>query len=62
MTAPDTAWASDFTFIRTQEGGMSLAVVIDLFSRQVVVSTPRNSMPAKIIGLRLILITELGGR
>ncbi|QNM61541.1 hypothetical protein XHV734_2787 [Xanthomonas hortorum pv. vitians] len=29
---PDTAWASDFTFIRTHEGWMYLAVVIDLFS------------------------------
>ncbi|CBA16371.1 putative isxac3 transposase orfb (fragment) protein [Xanthomonas albilineans GPE PC73] len=30
-----TAWASDFTFIRTHEGWMYLAVVIDLFSSQV---------------------------
>lgn len=34
VTEPDTAWASDFTFIRTHEGWMYLAVVIDLFSRQ----------------------------
>ncbi|MDC8633949.1 hypothetical protein [Xanthomonas hortorum] len=31
-------------------------------SIQAMVSTPRNSMPAKTRGLRLMLITELGGR
>ncbi|MEA9748905.1 hypothetical protein VDF76_18285, partial [Xanthomonas campestris pv. raphani] len=29
---------------------------------QLHVSTPRNSVPAKTRGLRLMLITELGGR
>ena len=33
---PDTVWGCDFTFIKTHEGWMYLAVVIDLFSRQVV--------------------------
>ncbi|MBB4132485.1 hypothetical protein SAMN05192589_10247 [Paracidovorax valerianellae] len=28
----------------------------------VILSTPRNSMPAKTRGLRLMLIAELGGR
>ncbi len=36
VTEPDTAWASDFTCIRKHEGWMYLALVIDLFSRQVV--------------------------
>ena len=36
VTAPDTVWASDFTFIRTHEGWVYLAVVLDLFSRQVI--------------------------
>ncbi len=34
--APDTAWATDITYLRTWEGWMYLAVVIDLFSRRVV--------------------------
>ncbi|RXD32863.1 hypothetical protein EIJ12_23985 [Xanthomonas perforans] len=29
---------------------------------EVLLSTPRNSMPAKTRGLRLMLITELSGR
>jgi putative transposase len=33
---PDSAWVTDITYIRTHEGWLYLAVVIDLFSRQVV--------------------------
>jgi len=33
---PDAAWVTDITYIRTHEGWLYLAVVIDLFSRQVV--------------------------
>lgn len=33
---PDRVWTSDITYIATQEGWLYLAVVIDLFSRQVV--------------------------
>ena len=36
VEAPDTAWATDITYVRTWEGWMYLAVVIDLFSRRVV--------------------------
>ena len=33
---PNQAWVTDITYIRTHEGWLYLAVVIDLFSRQVV--------------------------
>ena len=33
---PNAAWVTDITFIRTYEGWLYLAVVVDLFSRQVV--------------------------
>lgn len=33
---PDTIWAGDITYIATDDGWLYLAVVIDLFSRQVV--------------------------
>ena len=36
VAAPDQAWAGDITYIATDEGWLYLAVVIDLFSRQVV--------------------------
>ncbi len=36
VAAPDAAWVTDITYIRTREGWSYLAVVIDLFSRRVV--------------------------
>src|SRR3989339_954621 len=36
VAAPNQVWATDLTYIRTWEGWMYLAVVIDLFSRRVV--------------------------
>jgi putative transposase len=36
MAAPDQGWVTDITYIRTDEGWLYLAVVLDLFSRQVV--------------------------
>lgn len=34
--APDTKWVTDCTMIATQEGWLSLAVVLDVFARRVV--------------------------
>ena len=36
VDAPDRAWVTDITYIKTHEGWSYLAVVIDLFSRRVV--------------------------
>lgn len=36
VTAPDTAWVTDITYIRTCEGFAYLAVVIDLYARRVI--------------------------
>jgi len=36
VSAPNQAWTSDITYVATDEGWLYLAVVIDLFSRQVV--------------------------
>ena len=36
VAAPDRVWACDITYIRTWQGWLYLAVVIDLFSRRVV--------------------------
>ena len=35
-TEPNQCWVTDITYIRTHEGWLYLAVVVDLFSRQVV--------------------------
>jgi putative transposase len=49
VAAPDTVWASDFTFIRTHEGWMYLAVVLDLFSRQVIGWAMRDRADADLV-------------
>lgn len=36
VDAPDQFWVTDITYIRTHEGFLYLAVVIDLFSRRVI--------------------------
>ncbi len=36
VQAPNQVWVTDITYIRTHEGWLYLAVVLDLFSRQVV--------------------------
>ena len=36
MEQPDTAWVSDITYIRTWQGWLYLAVVMDLHSRMVI--------------------------
>jgi transposase InsO family protein len=36
VNAPDTVWVSDITYIKTYEGWLYLAVVLDIFSRSVV--------------------------
>lgn len=34
--APDERWVTDITYIRTHEGWLYLAMVVDLFSRKVI--------------------------
>ena len=36
VAAPDKAWVTDITYIRTDDGFAYLAVVIDLYSRRVI--------------------------
>ena len=36
IKAPNEVWVSDITFIRTREGGMYLAAILDAFSRKIV--------------------------
>jgi len=47
VAAPDKVWAGDITYIATDEGWLFLAVVIDLFSRQVVGWSLRQDMAAR---------------
>jgi putative transposase len=47
--APNVAWVSDITYIRTGTGWLYLAIVLDLFSRKVVGWAMAPSMPAELV-------------
>jgi putative transposase len=49
VAAPNTAWSGDITYIATDEGWLYLAVVIDLFSRQVVGWSMRSDMRRNLV-------------
>ncbi len=46
---PDRHWVNDITYLRTHEGWLYLAVVIDLFSRQVAGWTMRGQMTTALV-------------
>ena len=48
-TAPNQVWTADLTYIWTDEGWLYLAVVIDLFNREVVGWSIRSRMTAEIV-------------
>ncbi|WP_425551816.1 IS3 family transposase [Ideonella azotifigens] len=49
VAEPDKVWAGDITYIATDEGWLFLAVVIDLFSRQMVGWSLRQDMTREIV-------------
>lgn len=48
-TKPNTHWVTDITYLRTHEGWLYLAVVIDLFSRQVVGWSMRPTLHSDVV-------------
>jgi transposase InsO family protein len=55
MTKPNEVYVGDITYIWTQEGWLYLAVVIDLFSRQVVGWSMDDSMKVKLVNDALLM-------
>jgi putative transposase len=49
VAEPDKVWVGDITYIATDEGWLFLAVVIELFSRQVVGWSLRGDMTSNIV-------------
>ncbi len=48
-------WVGDITYIPTEEGWLYLAVVMDLYSRQIVGWSMSNSMKAELVNNALLL-------
>jgi len=46
---PDTAWTTDITYIRTQEGWLYLAVVMDLSSRRIIGWSMQNTLHRDLV-------------
>lgn len=49
VDAPNQVWVTDITYIRTYEGWLYLAVVIDLFSRQVIGWSMQSRINADLV-------------
>ena len=47
--SPDVSWVTDITYIRTHEGWLYLAVVVDLFSRKVIGWSMQPRMTKEIV-------------
>ncbi|PXV56799.1 UNVERIFIED_ORG: integrase-like protein [Aeromonas veronii] len=48
VPAPNISWVTEITYIRIQERGLYLAVVLDLFSRQIVCWAMKSRMTADL--------------
>ena len=46
---PNQTWVTDITYVRTHEGWLFLAVVIDLFSRQVIGWSMQSGMQTELV-------------
>lgn len=49
MPEPDTVWVADITYIRTHQGFVYLAVVIDLYSRRVAGWAMQSRQPTDLV-------------
>ena len=54
--APDERWVTDITYIRTHEGWLYLAVVVDLFSRKVIGWSMQSRMTKEVVLNALLLL------
>jgi len=52
---PNVAWVTDITFIRTYEGWLYLAIVLDLFSRQIVGWSMSSRMQSDLVLQALLM-------
>lgn len=62
--APDRVWCGDVTMIRTAEGPLYLATVLDLFSRRALgyAMSPRHDQDLTVAALRMAVTTRGGKR
>lgn len=49
MDAPDKVWVTDITYIRTWQGWLYLAVVLDLYARKVVGWSMKSTIAKELV-------------
>jgi len=49
MDKPDMAWVTDITYIRTYQGWLYLAVILDLFSRKVIGWSMKSTLAKELV-------------
>lgn len=49
INRPDAAWVTDITYIRTYEGWLYLAVVMDLYSRKIIGWSMKSTLAKEIV-------------
>ena len=49
ITRPDYAWATDITYLRTYEGWLYLAVVMDLYSRRIIGWSMKPTLAKEVV-------------
>jgi len=49
VQCPNQSWVTDFTYIRTHEGWLYLTIVLDIFSRQIIGWSMKNSPRADLV-------------
>lgn len=59
--APDTTWVGDITYLRTGEGWLFLATVIDLFSRRVIGWSVASHMRTELVSNALSMAVATRG-
>ena len=55
VAKPNLVWVSDITYIKTMEGWLYLAVIVDLYSRKVVGWSLARNMAAKMVKEALLM-------
>lgn len=53
--APDQCWVTDITYIRTYEGFLYLAIVVDLYSRQIIGWSMQSRMQSILVENALLM-------
>jgi transposase InsO family protein len=56
--APNQAWVSDISYVRTRQGWLYLAAVMDLFSRKIVGWSMGPTMPTELVATALRMAVQ----